>query len=123
VPLCHCAFAPYHIQFFLKNHAKKYADPKIAIIVTNPATERTAIPERAAPLVQPLASWAPYTKNTPPRKANINLLAFVILGDFSILNLSLFDTAPEINPPARTPRISRTSQFLRGFFPSSKYLL
>jgi hypothetical protein len=45
-----------YIQFFLKNHAKRYAEPKIAIIVTNPATESTAIPERAAPLVQPLAS-------------------------------------------------------------------
>ena len=53
VPLCPELF---HIQFFLKNQAKIYAEPKIAIMVTNPATERTAIPERAAPLVHPRAS-------------------------------------------------------------------
>src|SRR5450759_5633080 len=46
-----CAVMPFHSQFFLKNHAKIYAEPKIAIMVTNPATERTAIPDRAAPLV------------------------------------------------------------------------
>jgi len=49
----------FHIQFFLKNQANIYAEPNIAIIVTKPANERTAIPERAAPLVQPLANWAP----------------------------------------------------------------
>jgi hypothetical protein len=113
----------HQIQFFLKNHAKTYADPKIAAIVTNPATDKTAIPDRAAPLVHPLASCAPYTKNRPPANAKISLLPFEILGDFSILNLSLFDKAPEINPPASTPSISRVSQFCRGFLPSSKYLL
>ena len=102
---------------------KGYADPKIAIIVTNPATESTAIPESAAPLVHPRASCAPYTKKSPPRKANINLRAFEIFGDFSILNLSLPEKAPEINPPATTPRISNVSQFFKGFLPASKYLL
>jgi len=47
------------IQFFLKNHANRYADPKIATIVMNQARERTAIPERAAPLVHPLAICFP----------------------------------------------------------------
>src|SRR5450759_4593706 len=85
--------------------------------------DRTAIPESAAPLVHPRASWAPYTKNRPPRKAKINRLILEIFGDFSILNLSLLDIAPDKNPPATTPNISIVNQFFRGFFPSSKYLL
>ena len=47
------------LQFFLKNQANKNPDPKIAIMVTNPAVVRTAIPDNAAPLVHPLAICPP----------------------------------------------------------------
>jgi len=57
MPSCLNAFC--YIQFFLKKYAKANADPKIAIMVTNPAVDRTAIPDNAAPLVHPLASWPP----------------------------------------------------------------
>src|SRR5665647_2148675 len=49
--ICDLRFLTYHIQFFLKNHAKANAEPKMAIIVTNPAVDKTAIPDKAAPLV------------------------------------------------------------------------
>lgn len=90
-------------------------DPNMATIVRNPALDSTAMPDRAAPLVHPLASCAPYTKQTPPKNAISNLLLFVMRGDFSIFHFSLPEMAPEINPPTIIPNTSNTSQFLIGF--------
>ena len=62
-------FEPLSIQFFLKKYARAYAVPKIAIIVINPPSDRTAIPLSADPLVQPLPSCDPKPKSTPPAKS------------------------------------------------------
>ena len=56
----------------------------MANIVINPPVESTAIPLKAAPLVQPRAIWAPNPNNTPPPNAKINLRLLVIF-EFRIL--------------------------------------
>src|SRR5450759_1897223 len=106
---------PHHIQFFLKKYARAYAVPNIAIIVINPPSDSTAIPLRAEPLVQPLPSCDPKPKSTPPPSARNNLFIEVIFGECSTLNFRRPAKAPDINPPTRTPSISKTSHVFMGF--------
>ena len=104
----------FYIQFLLKKYARAKAVPNIAIIVTKPPKERTAIPLSAEPLVQPRPSWEPKPKSTPPDKARMSLLREVIEGECSTLNFNRPAKAPDKNPPTRTPIISKTSQVFIG---------
>src|SRR5450759_3182553 len=105
---------PHHIQFFLKKYASAKAVPNIAIIVTNPPSDSTAIPLRAEPLVQPLPSCDPKPKSTPPPNASNILFLDVIFGECSTLNFRRPEMAPERNPPTITPSISKTNHVFIG---------
>ena len=90
-----------------------------------PPNDITAIPERAAPLVQPRPSCEPIPQSIPPINAPATRILVVVLGPFSSLKSSLFEINPDKNAPIKTPVTSKTSQFKSGLVPgcSSAYSL
>ena len=80
----------------------------------NPPVESTAIPLKAAPLVQPLAIWAPIPNKIPPLNAKIKRRLFVILGECCTLQPILPAKPPEIKAPISTPIVSKTIQLFIG---------
>jgi hypothetical protein len=103
-----------YIHNFLKKYAITYPVPKIAIIVRNPADENTAIPDKAAPEVQPLPNWDPMPNKTPPDNAKTNLKAFPILGPLSIFHVRRPDKNPDKNAPINNPKTSNTNHDFKG---------
>lgn len=85
----------------------------MASIVIKPPVEITAIPLKAAPLVQPRAICAPNPNNKPPAKAKTNLLFDVIFGECWTLSPILSVKPPEINAPIKTPNASKTNQLFK----------
>ena len=69
----------------------------MANIVIKPPVDKTAMPLKAAPLVQPRANCAPKPKNVPPIKATINRFLEVIPGACCTKSFSLPLKAPDKN--------------------------
>ena len=68
-------------------------------MVKKPATEKLAIPDKAAPLVHPLPNCEPNPKKIPPRSAKIKRRLAVIFGLCSTFNFKRHEKAPDNKSP------------------------